>query len=51
MPQMAPIWWTSVSSSIIMAMMITSSIIYFTYQPEKVKKSHTINVKSKNWKW
>nr|WRQ18150.1 ATP synthase F0 subunit 8 [Dryodurgades tortilis] len=50
MPQMAPMWWLSLSVEFNIIMMMTISMIYFT------KKFHTKNNKkteksSMSWKW
>nr|YP_008963276.1 ATP synthase F0 subunit 8 [Apolygus lucorum]ADZ52278.1 ATP synthase F0 subunit 8 [Apolygus lucorum]ANT45815.1 ATP synthase F0 subunit 8 [Apolygus lucorum] len=52
MPQMAPIWWTMLFMTFIMAYMLYMIIMYFfiTYKIE-VNKNTVKKMKNMNWTW
>nr|WRQ18202.1 ATP synthase F0 subunit 8 [Japanagallia neohamata] len=50
MPQMAPMWWLSLSMMFNMTMMITISTIYFN-KNTFLKKFMKNNKNQMNWKW
>nr|YP_009520500.1 ATP synthase F0 subunit 8 [Macrosteles quadrimaculatus]AWX90840.1 ATP synthase F0 subunit 8 [Macrosteles quadrimaculatus] len=50
MPQMAPMWWTTIMISTIIMMMLMIMNIYFT--KKNMFKNNTENkIKKINWKW
>nr|QZR91910.1 ATP synthase F0 subunit 8 [Mileewa rufivena] len=50
MPQMSPIWWTSLMMLTIISMMMIISMIYFNLIKIKMNKKMLYSNK-KNWKW
>nr|YP_009417632.1 ATP synthase F0 subunit 8 [Japanagallia spinosa]ARX63982.1 ATP synthase F0 subunit 8 [Japanagallia spinosa] len=50
MPQMAPIWWFTLSMMFNINMMITISTIYFN-KNVSLKTHFFFNKKNLNWKW
>nr|QSL98475.1 ATP synthase F0 subunit 8 [Mileewa alara] len=50
MPQMSPIWWTSLMIYFIIMLMLINSMIYFNLIKIKLKKK-MITTKKNNWKW
>nr|ATC73072.1 ATP synthase F0 subunit 8 [Cicadellinae sp. EMHAU-2015-Zz060410]QUO99351.1 ATP synthase F0 subunit 8 [Atkinsoniella grahami] len=50
MPQMAPMWWTSLMILFIMTLLLMMNIIYFNML-SKSTKNNQIFIKQMNWKW
>nr|YP_009172402.1 ATP synthase F0 subunit 8 [Nepa hoffmanni]ALG35802.1 ATP synthase F0 subunit 8 [Nepa hoffmanni] len=52
MPQMAPLWWTTLSIMFITMLMIMAALSYFIYLSSPVKaKNKTITKTENNWLW
>nr|UPL65198.1 ATPase subunit 8 [Valleriola javanica] len=52
MPQMAPMWWTTMFILFTMLFMMTNTIMYFQKQysiPSKEEKQN--KMETMNWKW
>nr|YP_009974397.1 ATP synthase F0 subunit 8 [Chanohirata hamata]QNJ33327.1 ATP synthase F0 subunit 8 [Chanohirata hamata] len=50
MPQMSPMWWTTISMWTIFCLMMFIYINYFYYSPN-VKMNMKMHLKKFNWKW
>nr|YP_009439679.1 ATP synthase F0 subunit 8 [Yanocephalus yanonis]ATG83152.1 ATP synthase F0 subunit 8 [Yanocephalus yanonis] len=50
MPQMAPMWWTSILMITLMMMMLSMMFMYFLTS-KKVEISLKTNKNQLNWKW
>nr|YP_010865743.1 ATP synthase F0 subunit 8 [Sclomina guangxiensis]WGT89383.1 ATP synthase F0 subunit 8 [Sclomina guangxiensis]WGT89396.1 ATP synthase F0 subunit 8 [Sclomina guangxiensis]WGT89409.1 ATP synthase F0 subunit 8 [Sclomina guangxiensis]WGT89422.1 ATP synthase F0 subunit 8 [Sclomina guangxiensis]WGT89435.1 ATP synthase F0 subunit 8 [Sclomina guangxiensis] len=52
MPQMAPIWWTTLFIMFNTTLLMMMMIMYFQVDTQpKMKKQLTKNIKYYNWKW
>nr|YP_009443916.1 ATP synthase F0 subunit 8 [Stimulopalpus japonicus]ATU07137.1 ATP synthase F0 subunit 8 [Stimulopalpus japonicus] len=51
MPQMSPIWWTTLFLYFIILLFMSNTINYFIYYPSMKKKYFKLNMTSINWKW
>nr|YP_009946872.1 ATP synthase F0 subunit 8 [Penthimia melanocephala]QOG08892.1 ATP synthase F0 subunit 8 [Penthimia melanocephala]UGK73272.1 ATP synthase F0 subunit 8 [Cicadellidae sp. 'Neodcortus squaras'] len=50
MPQMSPMWWTTMLMWMIMCMLMMMSISYFEYQPKlEIFKKNKLS--KMTWKW
>nr|YP_010502878.1 ATP synthase F0 subunit 8 [Exitianus nanus]UXD78655.1 ATP synthase F0 subunit 8 [Exitianus nanus] len=50
MPQMSPMWWTTISVMSICSMIIMISFTYFLFNNKLKMNMKTKNIKF-NWKW
>nr|WNK74772.1 ATP synthase F0 subunit 8 [Thaia sp. 1 NZ-2023b] len=50
MPQMSPMWWTTMMIMFIMLMIIMMTMLYFNFQ-KKIMMNFKMNFKKMNWKW
>nr|YP_010924952.1 ATP synthase F0 subunit 8 [Chanohirata theae]WKB17930.1 ATP synthase F0 subunit 8 [Chanohirata theae] len=50
MPQMSPMWWTTIMLWIIMCLLVMMSINYFNYSPN-MKINKKISSETLIWKW
>nr|YP_011036709.1 ATP synthase F0 subunit 8 [Xestocephalus iguchii]WRK21313.1 ATP synthase F0 subunit 8 [Xestocephalus iguchii] len=50
MPQMSPMWWMFMMTTIMTLMMMTNSIMYFYTMTNKLK-TNKMNKTTMNWKW
>nr|YP_010757455.1 ATP synthase F0 subunit 8 [Zahniserius cylindricus]WEU77798.1 ATP synthase F0 subunit 8 [Zahniserius cylindricus] len=50
MPQMAPMWWTSIMMFSLVMMILMMTSIYFMYMNTNKIKIYSFK-KSMNWKW
>nr|UGS80493.1 ATP synthase F0 subunit 8 [Paracaecilius japanus] len=52
MPQMNPIWWTSLFCMFILILLLTNSLNYFFKSINSIKKLNKVETKNKIvWKW
>nr|YP_009485646.1 ATP synthase F0 subunit 8 [Velinus nodipes]AVZ00782.1 ATP synthase F0 subunit 8 [Velinus nodipes] len=52
MPQMAPIWWTTLFILFNMSFLMMITIMYFQKTPEPIMDKKMIkSIKNLNWKW
>nr|YP_010596139.1 ATP synthase F0 subunit 8 [Polididus armatissimus]WAJ48471.1 ATP synthase F0 subunit 8 [Polididus armatissimus] len=51
MPQMAPIWWLTMSTLCIITFMLMWTIMYYQYIPTTTVKKFSKDIKEMNWKW
>nr|YP_192891.1 ATP synthase F0 subunit 8 [Gryllotalpa orientalis]AAT64922.1 ATP synthase F0 subunit 8 [Gryllotalpa orientalis] len=51
MPQMAPMWWTTLLSFFCMVMSIVICLNFSIQSPQIINQSCVISKKLYNWKW
>nr|ACJ69433.1 ATP synthase F0 subunit 8 [Sigara septemlineata] len=51
MPQMAPLWWTTLYILFIVTLMMLYSLIYFNINYKMMKSTSKINTTKNNWMW
>nr|AZB51182.1 ATP synthase F0 subunit 8 [Triatoma rubrofasciata] len=52
MPQMAPIWWTTMYFTFISSFLIMFMMLYFYTNLEPMNKmKNSVSFKKTNWKW
>nr|YP_010258366.1 ATP synthase F0 subunit 8 [Physoderes impexa]AGO28081.1 ATP synthase F0 subunit 8 [Physoderes impexa] len=52
MPQMAPIWWMTLYSLIMISLIMMITILYYQKMPLLMNMNYLNNkIKSPNWKW
>nr|YP_010925300.1 ATP synthase F0 subunit 8 [Sigara lateralis]WKD80503.1 ATP synthase F0 subunit 8 [Sigara lateralis] len=51
MPQMAPLWWTSLYIMFIMTMMLFYMLIYFNNKYKMMKSTKKMEKIKNNWMW